>query len=309
MQELLAISELDTSTKKAAPQELSVEGLMLESAMDSVGVSSDKSEEAKQELQEYIAVMLEKEKDDAFEAVRYAIYKVVPQVMTYREAVLEETADQFNAVNDLNNGMLDMQGKFADAGDMTVLGHSNTAGVESAYAYFETAKANATKVQQMIDNGTLPNGIGNSILDNLDQIVNSTYDYPDTPDFDPSFHKHYQATGLFNGLVGTDMQAYSSTDPNNPDNSFYYVNNTPSAAEDPWKNDRTTAYYNDSTFAPYANGLNDNNTIIQSNLNGQSKLVEAEFKFLIEEYGQYLSLSSQLYNGGVKSVQVHVKGQ
>ena len=43
---------------------------MIESAMNSVGVSSDKSEEAKQELNEYIAIMLEKEKkEDAFEAV------------------------------------------------------------------------------------------------------------------------------------------------------------------------------------------------------------------------------------------------
>jgi len=53
MNEILAFPELDVSAKKVAPVELSVEELMMESAMDSVGVSSDKSEEAKRELEEY----------------------------------------------------------------------------------------------------------------------------------------------------------------------------------------------------------------------------------------------------------------
>lgn len=305
MQELLAISELDTSTKKAAPQELSVEGLMLESAMDSVGVSSDKSEEAKQELQEYIAVMLEKEKDDAFEAVRYAIYKVVPQVMTYREAVLEEIADEFNAINGLNNDMLDMQGKFAAAGDPTSIAHGETVGVENAYEYFQKAKANTAKVQEMVDNGVLPNGIGNSILENLEEINNATYAVDEIGDgniTEPSGSPYGQSIGLYNGLVGVkDVATYTD--------SGYFTRPMTSAAQDGWTGDRTWASRVEDGYGVFANQLNDNNTIIQSSLNGQSKLVEAEFKFLIEEYGQYLSLSSQMYDGGVKSVQVHVKGQ
>lgn len=306
MENILAIAEEDLSTTKA-PMELSVDDLMMESAMNAVGVSSDKSEEAKRELEEYIAIMLEKEQEDPFEAVRYAIYKVVPQVMTYREAVLEETADEFRVVNELNNDMLEMQGLYAASNDTTILGHSNTVGVENAYKYFEKAQVNAEKVKGMIDAGILPKGLGNSMLDNLNEIVNSTYDFPTGGD--PSLHKHYQATGLFNGLIGAQWMAYSSTNPDNPDDTFYYVREVPEAKYDAWIDNSTDAYKNVSQYLPYASELNDNNTIIQSNLNGYSKKVEADFKFEIEEYGQYLTLLAQIDNSSVKSIQVHVREQ
>jgi len=300
MNEILAFPELDVSAKKVAPVELSVEELMMESAMDSVGVSSDKSEEAKRELEEYIAIMLEKEKEDAFEAVRYAIYRVVPQVMTYREAVLEETADQFNMVNELNNDMLDMQGKFAASGDLTQLNADKIQGVENAYAYFQKAGMNAEKVRQMMEDGVLPHGIGTSMLENLEEITTSYQNETgDTSEYGP-------ATTLFNGMVGIDTWAMADYDTSSP----YMYHKTPEADEfDAWQRDRSTAFLIDEGSAPYASSLNDNNTVIQSSLNGYSKEVEAEFKFNIEEYGQYLSLSSQLYDSGVKSVQVHVKEQ
>lgn len=311
MEEILAIAEMDASTKNVAPvTELSVEDLMVESAMNSLGVSSDKSEKAKQELNEYIAVMLEKEKEDAFEAVRYAIYKVVPQVMTYREAVLEETADDFKMVNELNNDMLDMQGKFAASNDTTGIGDAHAVGVETALEYFEKAGMNAEKVNQMMQDGVLPNGIGTQILENLNDITSSTYEMADSgygPNyFDPRNHKYGQAAGLFNGLVGIEKNAYITE---TEGSQSYFVYETPSAKQDTWTNDRSRAYGIDSSQAPYASQLNDNNVVIQSSLNGYSKKVEADFKFKIEEYGQYLSLSSQLYDSGVKSVQVHVKEQ
>ena len=53
--------------------------------------------------------------------------------MTYREAVLEETADQFNLDNELNNDFLDMQGKFASSGDTTYINETQSIGVENAY--------------------------------------------------------------------------------------------------------------------------------------------------------------------------------
>jgi len=311
MEEILAIAEMDASTKNVAPvTELSVEDLMVESAMNSLGVSSDKSEKAKQELNEYIAVMLEKEKEDAFEAVRYAIYKVVPQVMTYREAVLEETADDFMMVNELNNDMLDMQGKFAASNDLTSHSEGQAVGMENAFAYFEKAGMNAEKVNQMMQDGVLPNGIGTQILENLNDITTSTYEMADDgngPTYgDPRTHKYGQSAGLFNGLTGIEKNAYITT---TGSNQSYFVYATQTAEQDSWINDRSRAYGIDASQAPYASQLNDNNVVIQSSLNGYSKKVEADFKFKIEEYGQYLSLSSQLYDSGVKSVQVHVKEQ
>lgn len=309
MEEILAIAEMDASAKNKAPMtELSVEDLMVESAMNSVGVSSDKSEEAKQELNEYIAIMLEKEKEDAFEAVRYAIYKVVPQVMTYREAVLEETADQFNAVNELNNDMLDMQGKFAASGDTTEIAYGETVGVETALEYFKKAGMNAEKVEQMIDDGILPSGIGNAMLENLREITSSTYSLTSGPGYDPRDHQYGQATGLFNGLVGVETRAVI-TSQGDGSGQGYFTDDQISPEEDAWVGNRTTAFYYDHDMAPYASQLNDNNTIIQMSLNGYSKEVEADFKFKIEEYGQYLSLSSQMFDSGVKGVQVHVKDQ
>lgn len=307
MEQILAIAEEGISTSKA-PVELQVEDLMMESAMNSVGVSSDKSEEAKRELEEYIAVMLEKEKEDAFEAVRYAIYKVVPQVMTYREAVLEETADQFNVVNDLNNDMLDMQGKYAAAGDTTMINPTQAAGVENAYDYFQKAQMNADKVKQMMDDGLLPKGIGNTMLSNLEEITNSTYTALDAPSVDPSNYKYGQATGLFNGLVGNDVYATFTGAAGDP-NQSYFVRPIATASQDAWENNRTWALSQETVHGPYASSLNDNNSVIQMSLNGYSKEVEAEFKFKIEEYGQYLSLSSQMYDSGNKGVKVHVQGQ
>lgn len=311
MQEILAVAEMDASTKTKAPMtELSVEDLMIESAMNSVGVSSDKSEEAKQELDEYIAIMLEKEKEDAFEAVRYAIYNVVPQVMTYREAILEETADQFNAVNELNNDMLDMQGKFAAAGDQEYVLNGKSEGVESAYAYFQKVGMNAEKVKQMMADGIIPNGIGNAMLENLNEISNSTYtmlyhDGVENPNADPRDLKYGQATGLFNGLVGTKIMAYADDQAS----GGYYTQPQAPATEDNFAGDRSRAYRYDNAHAPYASQLNDNNNAIAISLNGYSKEVEAEFKFKIEEYGQYLSLSTQMYDTGAKGNQVHVKDQ
>jgi hypothetical protein len=313
MDEILAIAEMNASTKVKAPVELSVEDLMVESAMNSVGVSSDKSEEAKQELNEYIAVMLEKEKEDAFEAVRYAIYKVVPQVMTYREAVLEETADQFNAVNDLNNDMLDMQGKFGAAGDTTELADGKVNGMENAYAYFQKAGMNADKVKQMMDDGILPSGIGNAMLENLNEITSATFEYPNVIyDYTPEQFKYGQSAGLFNGLVGIEATASPGGDSTNPTGG-YNVIDTKEAYPYAGTGDDTAAwrgvYDNEEVYAPFTSKLNDNNTIIQSSLNGYSKQVEAEFKFEIEEYGQYLSLSSQMYDTGAKGNQVHVRDQ
>lgn len=303
MNEILAIAEKDVSTKNPAQvEELSVEGLMIESAMNSLGVSSDKSEEAKQELNEYIAVMLEKEKEDAFEAVRYAIYKVVPQVMTYREAVLEETADQFNMVNELNNDFLDMQGKFAASGDLTMINETQAIGVENAYEYFQKAKMNTEKVEQMMEEGILPSGIGHSMIENLEEITNSTYAPYEDPSVDPRNYKYGQASGLFNGLVGVHTTA-TWTD------GSYFTRPIATPEDDAWDNNRTWALSQEQVQGPYASKLNDNNTVLQMNLNGYSKEVEADFKFKIEEYGQFLSLSSQMFDSGVKGVQVHVKDQ
>jgi len=311
MEEILAIAEMDVSAKNKAPMtELSVEDLMVESAMNSIGVSSDKTDEAKQELNEYIAIMLEKEKEDAFEAVRYAIYKVVPQVMTYREAVLEETADQFNAVNELNNDMLDMQGKFAAAGNQEYVLGGKSEGVENAYAYFQKVGMNAEKVKQMIDDGILPRGIGNSMLENLNDITDSTYTmlYHDGQSYrgtDPRDLEYGQAAGLFNGFVGTKITAYA--DVGIP--GGYETEPQIAADQDTFNSGTSRAYKYDEAHAPYASQLNDNNTIVLMSLNGYSKEVEADFKFKIEEYGQYLSLSSQMFDSGVKGVQVHVKDQ
>jgi len=69
----------------------------------------------------------------------------------------------------------------------------------------------------------------------------------------------------------------------------------------------SAAYLMDSQFGPYANQLNDCNSIISMSLNGVAKETTAEFRFKIDEYGQYLSLSAQLYDTGAKNVQVHQK--
>lgn len=308
MNEITAIAEEGISTKPVPALELSVEDLMTESAMNSLGVSEQKSEEAKRELNEYIAVMLEKEQEDAFEAVRYAIYKVVPQVMTYREAVLEETADQFKVVNDLNSDMLDMQGKYAASGDTTIINGSQSVGMENAYEYFQKANMNAEKVKQMMDDGLLPKGIGQTMLSNLNEITNSTYAPFEEPNTDPRNYKYGQATGLFNGLVGNEMYATFTGASGDP-NQSYFVRPIASASQDAWDDDRTWALKQETVHGPYASGLNDNNSVIQMSLNGYSKEVEADFKFKIEEYGQYLSLSSQMYDSGNKGVKVHVSGQ
>lgn len=308
MNEITAIAEEGISTKPVPALELSVEDLMTESAMNSLGVSEQKSEEAKRELDEYIAVMLEKEQEDAFEAVRYAIYKVVPQVMTYREAVLEETADQFKVVNDLNSDMLDMQGKYAASGDTTMINDIQAIGVENAYEYFQKANMNAEKVKQMMDEGLLPKGIGQTMLSNLNEITNSTYTYFEFSDFEPRNYKYGQAVGLFNGLVGNEMYATVTSD-SSGGNQSYFTRPLPTAEQDIWDDDRTWALKQEMDHGPYASGLNDNNSVIQMSLNGYSKEVEADFKFKIEEYGQYLSLSSQMYDSGNKGVKVHVSGQ
>ena len=62
---------------------------------------------------------------------------------------------------------------------------------------------------EMMEDGILPHGIGSSMLENLEEITNSTYapyEANGAP-ADPRDYKYGQATGLFNGLVGTETYA------------------------------------------------------------------------------------------------------
>lgn len=368
MEEILAVAEMDPSTKKAAQNEaLSVEGLVMEAAMDSVGIASTPDEQ--EELNIRLAKLIKLSEGEGidgedlgwngpFMAVRYAIAKVVPQVMTYQEAVLEETAVQFKNINELNQDFAAMQGHFGAAADVK---DEEAVGLVDGEAYFDKAAGILEEDPRYVIEG----GIGETIVENLEEIT--TGDYPDGSvvaahncksndwscgnwyeeywsSYPYTFHgwtfkcatsnvvcqsKREQHTGavcesakarameyscaghsgsssavydrpeaLFNGLRGVKQYIDADGDLQTRDVNQEGVDG---ASGD------SAAYLMDSQFGPYANQLNDCNSIISMSLNGVAKETTAEFRFKIDEYGQYLSLSAQLYDTGAKNVQVHQK--
>lgn len=401
MDKILAVAEMEASTKKSAPEALSVEGLMMETAMTAVGVSSD-ADDAENELNTRIAEMLRIEKEglkggngeaDPFAAVMYAFKKVIPQVMTYQEAVLEETADQFNEINALNKDLAAMQGNFGASGETTpaVNGNGeegNILGMEQAQAYF-------AKADEIYNKGSWANlgKVGETIGENLKEIINDKN--TDAPafgsytaaepkdhncansnykcglwsyirdssgnDFEQVFwcqsygaqpqngngsycatkdmngnvtqgctgvdvggkkhkqegadkdtrltatHDYWQAANLFNGIRGA--KEYVAGADSDRGHGYGGLIQQPTGSSSLNDKGESQAFRFVRDYGSFVNRMDNCNTVISIALNGISKEKTAEFNFKIEEYGQYLSLSSQLYDSGLKGIEIHLKEQ